>query len=503
MAETAPNKVPQVNVKIRDMLKVSDNKLNYQLFVFIIGIIIISSLLYGFIMINRKSGDINVNWEEYKCKPYIFPFAGTFIGPPGIDPITNFSNCMWDMNKGFFSILIKPIEATIGTLTKTITGVIDDIINIKRTIKALKQNVANMGRDTYQKLYESYARVANIVVVIKQYIMKIINLIKSIFITLAFVFYTLGSVWNGPIGGLLRFFCFSGDTKIKMVNNKIIDIKDIKLGDILDNEQVVNCIIELYRTKKELYPITGGLVAGSHLIQNYNYDKDKLVFERVENYFKQKINHNDEIYCLGTSNNRISTLENKFTDYFETSNLEVQFLIFKIIKDFINNKFDITQKCNLKTLLIKYKLNDKEKNILDNYKSLKLNLIGGFLNSTFINVKKTPHSIDYVYSQKIKEINNTNVIGRVKSIIPDNLILYKYKNIIGTPFNFIKINNKWKTLYEIGSKFILLSKEYIYNIITDTNKFNSGLYEVRDFEYHRNEKLNQFLDAVIKQDLNK
>jgi hypothetical protein len=502
MAETAQqNTLP--NVKIREMFKVSDNKLNYQLFVFIIGLIIISSLLYGFIMINRKSGDINVNWEEYKCKPYIFPFAGTFIGPPGIDPITNFSNCMWDMNKGFFSILIKPIEATVGKLTKTITGVIDDIINIKRTIKALKQNVANMGRDTYQKLYETYARVANIVVVIKQYIMKIINLIKSIFITLAFVFYTLGSVWNGPIGGVLRFFCFSGETQIKIANNKRINIKDIKLGDILDNEQVVNCIIELYKTKKDLYPITGGLVAGSHLIQKYDYDKNKLVFERVENYFKQKINHNDEIYCLGTSNNRISTLENKFTDYFETSNLEVQFLIFKIIKDFINNKFDIKQDNKLDKLLKKYKLDDKEKHILDNFKSVKFNLMGGFLNSTTINLEKTPYTIDYVYSKKIKKIYNTNIIGRVKAIIPQNLILYKYNNIVGTPFNLIKINNEWKALYEIGSSFTLYLNDYIYNIITNTNKFKSGNYEVRDFEYHRDEKLNEFLDTVIKQDLNK
>ena len=491
------------NVKIRDMFKVYDNKLNYQLFVFIIGVIIITSLLYGFIMINRRSGDINVNWEEYKCKPYIFPFAGILIGPPGIDPISNFSNCMWDMNKGFFSILIKPIEATIGKLTKTVTGLIDDVINIKRTIKALKQNVANMGKDTYKKLYENYARVANIVVVIKQYIMKIIGLIKSIFITLAFVFYTLGSVWNGPIGGLLRFFCFSGETEIKIANNKKKKIRDIKLGDILDNKQVVNCLIELYKNEKELYPITGGLVAGSHLIQKYDYTKDKLVFERVENYFKQKFKHNDEIYCLGTSNNRISTLENKFTDYFETSNLEVQFLIFKIIKDFLNNSFDLKQDNNLSKLLKKYKLDEKERLILNNYKNFNLNLIGGFLNSTYVNVDRTPYTIDYVYSKKLTKIYNTDVIGRVKAAIPDNLLLYKYHHIIGSPFNLIKINNKWKSLYEIGNNFMLLSNNYIYNLITKNNKIKCGIYEVRDFEYHRDNKLNEFLDSVIKQDLNK
>ena len=361
-----------------------------------------------------------------------------------------------------------------------------------------------MGRDTYNKLYETYARIANIVVVIKQYMMKIMELIKSIFVTLAFLFYSLGSMWNGPIGGILRFFCFSGETKILTQNNIPVDIKNIKLGDLLNESQVVNCLIEIYKADKKMYPITGGLVAGSHLIQKYDYNKDKIVYERVENYFKQNILHKDEIYCLGTSNNKISTLENKFTDYFETDNFEVQFLIFKIVKDFVNNKFNVNEKVNLHKLLKKYKLNDCEKRILKNYKELKTNLLGGFIDTTFVNtLSVTPQSIDYIYNNKEVNIYKTKVVGRVKAIVPSSLILYKYRHLNGTPFNLIKVNNEWKALYEIGTSFSLINNNYLYNIITTTNQFNSGIYEVKDFEYHRSEELNNVLDQIVKQNLNK
>ena len=49
------------------------------------------------------------------------------------------------------------------------------------------------------------------------------------------LYYTGESIWKGPIGGIMRALCFKKDTPLRLANGKKVLMKDISLGDVLEN----------------------------------------------------------------------------------------------------------------------------------------------------------------------------------------------------------------------------------------------------------------------------
>src|SRR3990170_7503228 len=90
------------------------------IFLIFIGISLLSFLIYGiyYIYINKQT--IDQNWPDYRCRPYVFPFAGWLIGPGTTNPVTNFRDCSWLIFKSFFDVLIAPfvniLQSILGIL---------------------------------------------------------------------------------------------------------------------------------------------------------------------------------------------------------------------------------------------------------------------------------------------------------------------------------------------------------------------------------------------------
>ena len=135
---------------------------------------------------------------------------------------------------------------------------------------------------------------------------------------------TMNSTWKGPTGQLVRALgkCFHPDTKIKLQNGNIVAIKDINLGDILENGSIVESTmkidnklhpIPLYVIKKSGVDNEDIYVTGSHLV----FDKDTDTFIKVEKYKKAvKTNEQTEWFsCLITTDNRIQIGSEKFWDW--------------------------------------------------------------------------------------------------------------------------------------------------------------------------------------------
>jgi hypothetical protein len=85
---------------------------------FVISMLIIIAILWaGYnIYINKKK--INKKWPQYKCRPYIIPFAGWAIGPKSVSPTSNFSECMWNTNKSMFNIMMTPFKDILNQITE-------------------------------------------------------------------------------------------------------------------------------------------------------------------------------------------------------------------------------------------------------------------------------------------------------------------------------------------------------------------------------------------------
>jgi hypothetical protein len=118
--------------------------------------------------------------------------------------------------------------------------------------------------------------------------------------------------WNPPSE------CFSPDTKIKLENGNVINIKDVMLGDILEGGVSVNVTLQIRNIDKvPFYKLFNSAlneyiyVTGSHMI------KEGDDFVRVDQCASAELSDviNDSYICLITDNHKIPVGEHTFWDW--------------------------------------------------------------------------------------------------------------------------------------------------------------------------------------------
>jgi len=136
------------------------------------------------------------------------------------------------------------------------------------------------------------------------------------------MFLTAGSVWAGPIGGSIRVLtgCFEENTEFILHNKEKRIIKDLKIGDKLENGSIVTGCIQLLGHKENpFYKIFSEklnkyiYVTGTHIIKNPENNE----FIPVEKYSKA-INTNEHtpiIYNLMTDDHIIKLGEYTLKDW--------------------------------------------------------------------------------------------------------------------------------------------------------------------------------------------
>jgi hypothetical protein len=116
--------------------------------------------------------------------------------------------------------------------------------------------------------------------------------------------------------------CFHPLTQLKLKNGKLKYMKDIVLGDVLENGAVVEAVMKIdnKRDKIPLYIIENAgvnsqdiFVTGSHLV----FDKEHNDFIKTENYHKAHLSNvaTDWFSCLITSNHNIKIGSELFWDW--------------------------------------------------------------------------------------------------------------------------------------------------------------------------------------------
>jgi len=131
------------------------------------------------------------------------------------------------------------------------------------------------------------------------------------------------SIWNGPIGGILRTLCFSPETKVKLESGRFIKMKNINLGDTLSNGAKVVGVLKIQGDKcNPYYKLWSDelndyiYVTGSHRILHSKNDTFDNYIEISEYEHAEKTNlFDEELACLITSNHRIPIGEYTFWDW--------------------------------------------------------------------------------------------------------------------------------------------------------------------------------------------
>jgi hypothetical protein len=239
--------------------------------------------------------------------------------------------------------------------------------------------------------------------------------------------------------------CFDKDTLLEMNNGEKKKIIDIKVGDILKDNNKVTATFKVKREGSSMCKlgITNIIVSDSHLIKCNS--KWIRMFKHPD---AEKIPDYSEpyLYCLNTRNKNIIIDGYEFSDWDEIDNIG------KINKVYNNKKIDINE-----------------------LKDIHRKLDGGFSGSTKIKLQDGS-------SKEIKAINVGDILdggNPVYGIVKiDGLDIDQYKYNLGDCKKFeggvnlivkFKDNNCLSTLSLDSTKKWFCKDRYLYHLLTDSN----------------------------------
>jgi hypothetical protein len=252
----------------------------------------------------------------------------------------NFTYCVQSMQTNYMGYLLQPITFVTNSLGTMLGGFMEEINNIRAMFNKIRTFFSNIIQSVFGVFLNLVIEFQKITIGIKDLIGKCIGILVTLIYVMDGSIKTMNSTWNGPTGQLVRALgsCFHPNTKIKLQNGNIVSMKDINLGDVLENGSIVESTMKINNKVNPvpLYVIKSAgvenediYVTGSHLV----FNKETNTFILVENYKKAvKCNQKSEWFsCLITSDNRIQIGSEKFWDW------EDHFVKNKVFKsDYIN-----------------------------------------------------------------------------------------------------------------------------------------------------------------------
>jgi hypothetical protein len=260
--------------------------------------------------------NIKDNWSTYRCNPMYMPLAD--------DVETNFVYCVQNSMSSFMGFIMQPLTF----LTSSMSGMLSGFLNEINMVRAMFDKVRTFISGSIESIFGVFLNLViefqKIIIGIKDLIGKSIGIMVTLMYVIDGSVKTMQSAWNGPAGQLVKALgkCFHPETKIKLQNGNIVSIKDINLGDVLENGSIVEATMKLDNKINQipLYIINSEgvdgeniYVTGSHLV----LDKTSNKYVKVENYVKAVTTEIviDWFSCLITSDHKIVVGSETFWDW--------------------------------------------------------------------------------------------------------------------------------------------------------------------------------------------
>ena len=484
----------------------------------IITIILICIISYCLIMINAQP--IIDDWANQRCKPNIIPIAGFITHPEGVSAFDytqqNFTYCAQNILTNITGIALEPLTFITNSLNSMAQNVKTDIQNVRNMFNKVRNMFQEISQEIMGRIMNLMIPLQQIIISVKDLLAKIqgtmaaglftllgsyytlkslmgaiAQFIISILITLAAmiaVFWILPFTWGFAIANtaifvaiaipmiiILAFMidvlkvqtnlkipsvkCFDEYTLITMNDGIKKQIIDIKVGDILLNNNEVTAFIQVETKGSIMYKLNNIIVSDSHIVKY----KDKWIHvSEHPNAIKYPSYNKPYLYCLNTTNKIISINDVIFTDWDELydndideikNNTIIPFNSLNDIHIYLDGGFEASTKIQLKN---------------GNFKEIKDIIIGDILENG-----------ENVYG--VVKINGNTVNEQFKYYLGKKLVIEGGPNL--TICDKKIYCNTTLTLDSVIHKKVLNEKHNeLYHLLTDTKTFYIG--DIRFYDYN-------------------
>ena len=236
--------------------------------------------------------EIRKNWALYRCNPMYMPLSDNVA--------RDFTHCVQNIQVSSMSALLQPLTSITGSLTNVVSGFTEDLNNVRNVISSIRFNMGGI----FGLILGAFANIVlefqKISIAIKDMMGKNIGVMQVFLNIMNGSFKTVGSMWNGPTGGLVRSLgkCFHPETLVRLNTGQVVFMKDLNLGDVMENGSVIVSTMQInHRTDPEkLYVLSdrGSFKPGTRadlilfeigetdLLIKKTYVKGELVYQTSE-----------------------------------------------------------------------------------------------------------------------------------------------------------------------------------------------------------------------------
>jgi len=283
--------------------------------VFVVGL--------SFVVILSFIKKIKANWPEYRCNPIYMPLSDNVE--------LDFTYCVQTMQKQMMGNFLQPFSWILSNMAELGDSFTDSINDSRNMFGNIRMFSTNIFTDIYGVFMNLVIEIQKITMGTKDLMQKIIGTIATIIYIIDGTVKTMQSAWNGPVGQLTRGVgqmasgsCFHPQTIVKLQDGTTKEMKDIHLGDILENGSRVKAIMKIDNTNnssgEKLYKLEKRGVNGSDIyVTGSHYVKSESgKFIPVENYSNAQLeweNKTEWFSCLITDNHLIQLGTETFWDW--------------------------------------------------------------------------------------------------------------------------------------------------------------------------------------------
>ena len=276
---------------------------NWFNFLFVnLGFVLYFSSIYYFTSVQT----IKANWPQYRCNPMFMPLAD--------DIEQNFVYCVQNMQKGLMGYILQPLTFITTGLSSLSGNFTNDINAVRGMFSSVRTFIKSITQTIYGIFLNLIIEFQKIIIGIRDLVGKVVGILTTFLYILGGSISTMHSAWNGPPGQLVQALgsCFHPDTIVRLKNGANVAMKNLNLGDILENGSRVTALMKIDNDKKQdLYELKGMgvdgetiFVTGSHLI----YDEVSKKYIEISKYDKAIIQDKiktDWFSCIITSDHTI------------------------------------------------------------------------------------------------------------------------------------------------------------------------------------------------------
>jgi len=267
----------------------------------------------------NQIAQIRLNWPLYRCNP-MYMFLADNVEQ-------NFVYCIQSMQTNYMGYLLSPLTFITDSLGSMLGGFMGDIQNIRAMFNKVRTFFSTIFQSIFGVFLNIVIEFQKITIGIIDLIGKTIGIMTTLLYMLDGSIMTMESTWNGPPGQMVRALgkCFHPETNIKLKDGTIKYIKNVDLGDILEDGSIVESVMKidnkkdklpLYKIKESGINNTDIYVTGSHLV----YDKNLKKFIQTKDYSNAIIStdttiQTDWFSCLITDTHHIPIGKELFWDW--------------------------------------------------------------------------------------------------------------------------------------------------------------------------------------------